>query len=62
MQGQHSALARRLEAADLSVEELTAASKAYSNLEKSVSLIVERDNYKRSIADVQELLNQETTK
>jgi peptide chain release factor 1 len=62
MKAQFKSLGKKLESPDLSVDELTATSKAYAKLEKSVNLIIQRDNILKTKEEVQALLSEELGK
>ena len=59
IKSQHKLLATKLESVDLSVNELTQISKKYANLEKSVSVIRERDAILKSISELKHELVKE---
>ena len=59
IKSQHQLLATKLESVDLSVNELTQISKKYANLEKSVSVIRERDAILKSISELKHELEKE---
>ena len=59
---QHQHLGGRLASPDLSVEELTSASRTYANLEKTVTVLVERDQTQQAIAELEAMIRQESNK
>ena len=59
---QHQALGNKLASPALSVEELTSASRTYANLERTVSVLTERDSAQRAIAEIDSMIHQEVNK
>ena len=59
---QHQLLGIRLASPDLSVEELTSAGRTYANLEKTVTVLIERDQTQQAIQELEAMIQQENKK
>ena len=59
---QHQVIGSRLASPDLSVEELTSASRTYANLEKTVTVLLEREQTQQAISELETMIRQENQK